>query len=388
MKIKIAYYSPSKGNGWKGHQVNEMIHALKKDGEFAGFLGISNGDKCDSINVREFRLPLKINNFIKKLSKITAIPSYVGYLIGEYLYGVMASRQLGSDYDVVICKPRPHSIVKKAKKAGKKIVLDYGEIHPKVMEKRLKEEYENYDIKNSYIYTNEYAINESLKSIEAADIIIVNSEYSKRTFLESGISESKLKKVNLLSGKNTVIKNSISEDDICFVTTAHHSFVKGTHRLIEVWKNIKSKNATLYIVGDLHKDMTEYLNKTDVPDNVKIVGRKNIEDFYKNKNIVGVSYSLAEGYSRVVEEFIRRGYPVVCTEVSTCDLIRNNENGIVVNIKNDTELMSNLERIINEPDIYASLKKGALETAKELNLSKKNYATDLVVTIRDEFDVS
>ncbi|WP_057623962.1 hypothetical protein, partial [Vibrio parahaemolyticus] len=84
----------------------------------------------------------------------------------------------------------------------------------------------------------------------------------------------------------------------------------------------------------------------------------------------------------------RRGYPVVCTEVSTCDLIRNNENGIVVNIKNDTELMSNLERIINEPDIYASLKKGALETAKELNLSKKNYATDLVVTIRDEFDVS
>ncbi|WP_219588262.1 glycosyltransferase, partial [Vibrio parahaemolyticus] len=69
---------------------------------------------------------------------------------------------------------------------------------------------------------------------------------------------------------------------------------------------------------------------------VKIVGRKNIEDFYKNKNIVGVSYSLAEGYSRVVEEFIRRGYPVVCTEVSTCDLIRNNENGIVVNIKNDT----------------------------------------------------
>ncbi|MDG2693578.1 glycosyltransferase, partial [Vibrio parahaemolyticus] len=146
--------------------------------------------------------------------------------------------------------------------------------------------------------------------------------------------------------------------------------------------------ATLYIVGDLHKDMTEYLNKTDVPDNVKIVGRKNIEDFYKNKNIVGVSYSLAEGYSRVVEEFIRRGYPVVCTEVSTCDLIRNNENGIVVNIKNDTELMSNLERIINEPDIYASLKKGALETAKELNLSKKNYATDLVVTIRDEFDVS
>ncbi|EXJ24884.1 hypothetical protein D050_4881A, partial [Vibrio parahaemolyticus VPCR-2009] len=47
--------------------------------------------------------------------------------------------------------------------------------------------------------------------------------------------------------------------------------------------------------------MTEYLNKTDVPDNVKIVGRKNIEDFYKNKNIVGVSYSLAEGYSRVVE---------------------------------------------------------------------------------------
>ncbi|TOE88559.1 hypothetical protein, partial [Vibrio parahaemolyticus] len=119
------------------------------------------------------------------------------------------------------------------------------EIHPKVMEKRLKEEYENYDIKNSYIYTNEYAINESLKSIEAADIIIVNSEYSKRTFLESGISESKLKKVNLLSGKNTVIENSISEDDICFVTTAHHSFVKGTHRLIEVWKNIKSKNATL-----------------------------------------------------------------------------------------------------------------------------------------------
>ncbi|WP_228763915.1 glycosyltransferase, partial [Vibrio parahaemolyticus] len=104
-----------------------------------------------------------------------------------------------------------------------------------------------------------------------------------------------------MSGKNTVIENSISEDDICFVTTAHHSFVKGTHRLIEVWKNIKSKNATLYIVGDLHKDMTEYLNKTDVPDNVKIVGRKNIEDFYKNKNIVGVSYSLAEGYSRVVE---------------------------------------------------------------------------------------
>lgn len=213
--------------------------------------------------------------------------------------------------DIVYCHDKPHAIVKQCKKAGKKILLEYGELHCRTMYNRLTRDYKKYNIKSQYIYTNKFYVEQAEKSIAIADKIIVLSNETKKSFIDNGVAAEKLVVVNL--GLTKKYDNSYDcNKPLAFISTAHHSFVKGTHNLLLAWKTANVTDIPLILVGSIGDDIHEFIKSNGPFNNVIYAGYQNIELYYKQYNAVGILVSLAEGFCTLCHRILRSWVPRYC----------------------------------------------------------------------------
>lgn len=362
-KVSIAFYSTFKTPGWKSEQLEALVPRLREENLFSKGYGIRNFKKLSDKDLILSPIPLIVAKAVNKISKLPYLKDYYGYLTGEAVTGCIFKKQIAEDdSEVVYVKPRPLSIVKKCKEVGKYIVLEFGEMHPNDTYSALKTEYRKYGCNSEYIFTSRYAINEARKAIELADIIVVLSEESKRSFVRNGVDERKIKVINL--GLNQRYKNTFSNDkEFAFVSTAKHSFVKGTHELLMAWKSANINNMTLYIVGELSEDIKLFVSEHGPFNNVTFTGKKKIEDFYRDYNFIGILNSLSEGYGRAVIEYMGHGFPVITTPVATCDIVVHEKNGLIINDTN--ELTQALQFFSNNISLYKKFGSEAREAAEE-----------------------
>lgn len=77
---------------------------------------------------------------------------------------------------------------------------------------------------------------------------------------------------------------------------------------------------------------------------------------------VGVVPSYFETYSQVTREFIAHGIPVVASRFFGSEIIRDGENGLLIEIGDADELRKKVLAVINDPDLLSRLKAGARAT--------------------------
>ena len=370
-------YSTFKKPGWKSEQLENLVPILKRSNLFVYGYGIRRLHTSRLKKVKASIIPLVASRSVNALARAFRLPDYLGYLVGEFVFGLKYARQVSKDESkIVYVKSRPHSIVKRCKDYSKFVVVEHGELHPLENLTLMEKEYQKLGAiphRSKYIYQSKYASSQALKSLELADKIVVLSNRSKESMVKYGIPADKVEVVGL---GLPFLPNRISDfqDDFHFVTTAHHSIVKGTHHLLIAWKSVNSKGKKLYVVGRISQELREFIFRNGPFENVEFVGEQAIGEFYSGKSFVGILTSISEGYGRSVVEYLGYSYPVIVSPVATCDFVVDTKNGFIVD--SHEGLVKSLEYFVNNPSDYARMSDYAFRSAVEA--SKLSFGKRMV----------
>jgi glycosyltransferase involved in cell wall biosynthesis len=378
-KISILMYSTFEGSGYKAPILKPLLIELNKRRLFNLAYGIKfSNSKISNHIYKLFRLPVLASSLIKFLSRFGITNDKYSYLIGEIVFGQLIKNSLLKDNsELYFTKPRPYNLIKILKSLHKKVIVEASEMHPEFSLNVLQNERKIFGIRNKSIYENKYAVNDFKRSLIHSDKIVVLSSKSLQSYLDYGISKDKLVLIRL--GIDDSFDNKIilydERKEIAFFSTANHSLIKGTHRLLLIWKKYKIQSK-LFIVGDLRTDIKEFIKKYGPFDNVVFtnsINRENLSQLYSQFNPIGCLLSLSEGYGRAVAEYLQLGIPVIVSDVCDLDKIQNSINGYVVSPYDD-ELIVNAIIDLTSTDNYVRIQKNNIK----LKLDKtKDYIQNL-----------
>lgn len=270
----------------------------------------------------------------------------------------------------------------KAKKTNCIKILERGSTHIKYQEKILKMEYDELKIKPNLPSQN--IIQKELIEYELADYITIPSEFAKKTYVEYGVSESKLIKVPYgvdLKEFKYLNKKRPEGDKFRLISVGTISIRKGSHILIEAFEQLSLKNSELIFVGPMENNFKKILKKYKKLKNVKFISKQkqeNLKYFYNNSDIF-VLYSLEEGLSMVQAQAMACGLPIICSEnTGGSEIVDHGINGYVIPIKNIEILKNKIQEFYNDKSKLKNFSLNALKKTKEL--SWENYGKKLINT--------
>lgn len=159
---------------------------------------------------------------------------------------------------------------------------------------------------------------------------------------------------------------------------------KGVKYLLKSMPEIikKLKDVELLIMGDgpLKEDILKLTKKLKLEKKVKflgyVVGKKRNEYLSLSDILIIPSIVTKEGDTEglpvVIMEGMATGLPIITTNVGGIkDIIKNNQNGILIQEKNSKQIAENVIKLINNKKFMEKLSKNAL-------LTSKNYDWDII----------
>ena len=205
----------------------------------------------------------------------------------------------------------------KARGLGAKIIVDHSIAHPAYIERVLTAEYSRFG-KSVLIKPKDPFWTLVMRDCMQSDLILVNSDFVKSTFLTEGYESNKIKvlywgvRKEFIGIKKTHVKNTICR----LLFTGSFDLRKGARILVEAIELLKSKKyqVVLYVAGDASEGV-ELLNKYlgDLP----IVFKGPLLHLELTKLIefsdIYVFPTLAEGCARSAMEAMAAGLPVITT---------------------------------------------------------------------------
>ena len=140
--------------------------------------------------------------------------------------------------------------------------------------------------------------------------------------------------------------------------------------LLDDFKTLKEDGVTahLTIIGDgPDRDKLQNLARdAGVNDSISFCGA--VEDIipYLQKSALFVLPSLSEGLSNVLLEAMACGLPIVATRVGgNIDLIRDGENGILVETENSNQLSEAMKKLLQDKALAKKLGSEARKTVEQ-----------------------
>lgn len=155
---------------------------------------------------------------------------------------------------------------------------------------------------------------------------------------------------------------------------------KGIFELMQAFKEINKKNSNTKLIiagnGAEKNRVEQYVENNNLMNCVKLTGW--INETEKEKLLmladIFVLPSYTEGTPNVVIEAMASGLPVIVTRVGTVEeMIKDGENGLLINPKSTDQITEALQILINNPDLRYTMGQSAWKTAND------NYNTEKVV---------
>jgi glycosyltransferase involved in cell wall biosynthesis len=156
------------------------------------------------------------------------------------------------------------------------------------------------------------------------------------------------------------------------INTKHHD------RLIRIFKNLNAPNWKLVIVGgDIFgghnfSRLQRLIGELNLTEKVLLVGEKtNVFDYYLTSRIFAFTSSV-EGFPNVLGEALSVGLPVVSYDCISgpAELVRQGENGYLVEVFDDDEFINRLQFLIDNPNLLNEISRNAILSIKEFSLER------------------
>lgn len=317
-------------------------------------------------------LPEFISNFSRIFLKTTKSD-----LSSAKLYGWLSKKYIK---DAEIFHVRSGSgmggAIEKAKKCGMKIIVDQSIAHPVFMRLKLKSEYDKHHIKFT-LGDNDPFWKGVLADCKKADILLVNSDFVKYTFIQEGFDPQKIKVVYLgvRADFHSLKNNYILSNRIKLLFTGNFSIRKGGEYLLKAMSILKNSeiNCELTIVGGVSDFKDKIMNYKNIR-YIGMIPQSLLKDYLKESDIY-IFPSLCEGCAQSGMEALSSGLPVIATFESGLPII-DGHNGLIIKSKNENDIVKAIVRLINDNALRKKIGHNAVEDMKQYTW--ENYASNVV----------
>lgn len=232
--------------------------------------------------------------------------------------------------------------MRRAKQLGMITVLERGSSHMLFQQQIMTEEFARAGL--TFNETHPAVIEQELAEYEEADYISIPSTYVKRTFLDYGVSESKL--IQNPYGVNLNQFEPVPKADDVFrvIQCGMVSLRKGIPYLLQAFAELDLPRAELWLVGRVTDEIQPILSKFSRP-SIVVHGPKpqaELKWYYSQCNACCLM-SLEEGLAMVQAQAMACGLPLICTtNTGGEDLVEDGSEGFVIPIRDVEALKQKL----------------------------------------------
>lgn len=181
--------------------------------------------------------------------------------------------------------------------------------------------------------------------------------------------------------RHKLIKKSdlgISDDSFVVGMVGRLSQQKAPDMFIRVAKLVKDKVPNAYFIivgsGEMEQEVKNYAEKNGFLDSLYITGWVENPLSFVELFDVACLFSRWEGFGLVLPEYMMVGKPIVATNIDAIpNIIKNRENGILVNVDDCVEASDAVIQIKNDNQLYNLLRSGGLESVKKFDARRVSY---------------
>lgn len=222
---------------------------------------------------------------------------------------------------------------------------------------------------------------------DLADLVVVNSTYTLKTFAQAGFDTSKVVVVPLGAPEALAMCSDtpLEGRPFRFLWAGTFSIRKGAHYLLDAWRALQDTGAELHIYGSW--GLPDRF-RSDLPPSIHFHGsipQAELFRQYAEADIL-VFPTLCDGFGMVVTEAFARGLPVITTDrAGAADIVRSGENGLIVPGGDFAKLAASIEWCTAHRNDVLAMRPKALETARRRPWAA--YRTELTAAIARAFDL-
>jgi len=260
-----------------------------------------------------------------------------------------------------------------ARRRGARFVLDRACPHVDVQQALLREECERLQVR--YRPEPHWFRKRQLAEYDQADIILVPSEYSRRSF--SAEMQAKVLVAPLfgrLPRAQSASRERGPDEPFTFGTVGGQPLRKGFLYLLQAWERLRLPNARLLLRTDARLDNSPVLRELlrRLP-NVKIVGYvKDMGDFYRRCDAF-VFPTLDDGFGMALVEAMASGLPAIATtHCGAAELFTQDQDLLVIPARDAVALAEAMEQLYGSARLRESLSRNALQALYRIQ-GKEEY---------------
>ncbi len=261
--------------------------------------------------------------------------------------------------------------LRRAHARGMTTVVQRAASHPRWRLRLLREEYARWGRTFRPGLLNVYR---SLAELAMGDYILVPSRYAQKTFEAHGFPAERL--LWLPFGVNTrrfrpPANRPSRPFRVLYVGTV--TIGKGVPYLLQAWAMLGWRDAELWIVGRMARDMKPIIARYRTLPGLRLWGhRADVVPFYQQAHVFAFP-SLDEGSALVTYEAMACGLPVITTPHAGAALTDGLE-GVIVPIRDPQALAQALEALREDPQRRAEMGRRAREKACQLTWERHQAA--------------
>ena len=217
------------------------------------------------------------------------------------------------------------------------------------------------------------------KECALADVIMVNSAFSRDGLTEEGIDAAKIKIVDLPfqlnSGHTAFIKHYpaafTKERPLRCLFLGALTLRKGIHVVLEAAQLLTDYPVEFVLVGQ--SEISEALLATTNVSYKGVATRAETDNFYKDADVF-LFPTLSDGFGLTQLEAMAWKVPVIAS-LFCAPVVKSGYNGIALSNYNAAALVDTLKDIIHQPQQLASLSANCLATVQQYSVDR--FATEL-----------
>lgn len=270
--------------------------------------------------------------------------------------------------------------ISKARSQGMKIVVDQSIAHPSAMAVNLQSEFTKFNLPLIYRPDDNFW-KLVLYDCAEADVLLVNSDYVKETFIEAGYPANKIRVAYLgVRPDFWSLKQDYQRDtEIRLLFTGHFDLRKGARVLLEALDTLQSKGVScrLDVVGFVSSGKYAF-NEFNHLKNIYFHGfvpQEELKHFLRLADLF-VFPTFAEGSAKSAMEAMGAALPVITTK--NCGVpIEHGINGWYVPVGNSDTLAEAIEILGNDEQKRKKIGMNAHNTISK-KYTWENYAISVV----------
>jgi glycosyltransferase involved in cell wall biosynthesis len=269
-----------------------------------------------------------------------------------------------------------HTTFLKLQGKGWKLCVERSCPHNQIQNDLLVEEAQRLKLPYNF---NKEKLKLAIEELYLADVIVAPSNYSARSYDGTDL----LKKVIINPlGANFEFQyraNKVWNKGLIILMVGNSFLRKGTHYLVEAFKQIENPNAELWIRGDV----PESYRKCIVDKRVKIIPPllpTGLKRLYKQADVF-VQPSIDEGFGMTVIEALAYGLPLVVTEnVGAADLL-DERVAVKVKVRDSEEIAKAIVKAQALPSTQ-------FDTARKEILTRNTWGKCVERMIQDVYNIN